>query len=103
MSFAWSAIVRRPRPSPSPGKPCSAGCGARAQDVLERLRIVRVGQLAGTWQVQVVEPRYPEAQRGGAQQRGPLRALVLGQRAHGRIGTDHGFEALRVERAVVVA
>ena len=49
---------------------------AVAQDALEVRGVVRVHELARARQVQVVEPRQPEAQRGGAQQRRPLRALV---------------------------
>ena len=49
---------------------------ACAQDALEVRRIVRVHELARARQVQVVEPRQPEAQRRRAQQRRPCLALL---------------------------
>ena len=63
---------------------CAGACRARAQDPFEGRRVVRVRELAGARQVQVVEPRQPEAQRGGAQQRRPLHAFIVGQRPHAR-------------------
>jgi hypothetical protein len=49
--------------------------------------------------VQVVEPRDPEAQRGGAQDGAPGGVLVVGQRTHCVIGVDHCLRARRVEGA----
>ena len=62
-------------------------------------RVVRRQQLGGTRPVQVVEPRDPEAQRGGAQDGAPAGVLVVGQRAHRVIGVDHRLRARRVEGA----
>ena len=76
---------------------------AVAQDALEVRGVVRVHELAGARQVQVVEPRQPEAQRGGAQQRRPLRALVRRQRPHRVVGADERGDELGDERAGVRA
>ena len=40
---------------------------AKLEDAAEVLRVVRMHQLAGTWQVEVIQARQPEPQRGGAQ------------------------------------
>ena len=60
--------------------------------------VVRMHELAGARQMEIVEPRQPEAQRGGAQQRGPLRALVRRQRPHGVVRADERGDELRDER-----
>src|SRR4051812_12329616 len=46
-------------------------------------------ELAGTRQVKIVEPRQPEAQRRGAQQRGPRLAFVVVERTNLVIRTQH--------------
>jgi hypothetical protein len=50
----------------------------------------------------VVEPRHPEPQRSSAQQRRPLRALVVGQLAHAVVRPDHRLHAVAIEGAVAV-
>src|SRR5690242_7512371 len=75
---------------------------ALPQNALELLRIVRVRELSGARQMEVIEARQPEAQCGGAQQRGPLRMLVRIERPHRFVRAYELFAAVRVERAAVV-
>ncbi len=64
------------------------------------LRIVHAHQRAGPRQVVVVQPREPEAQRSGAQHRGPGAALERRQRPHRVVGAEQGAEAPLVQPPV---
>ncbi len=84
------------------GKPGFAG-DVVTQNPLERGGIVRVRQLALARQVKIVQPRQPEAQRRGAQQRPPKGALLEDERPHRGIGSDQRAHTLRLEHRPAAA
>src|ERR1035437_7138086 len=67
---------------------------------LEMLRILGMREHAGPRQIQVIQPRYPEAQRAGAQHDRPSTALDSGERPNAVIRREQRCSALAAERSV---
>ena len=65
------------------------------------LRIVRVHQHAGAWQMKIVQSREPEAQRGRAQHHRPRRALKRRPGPRRLVRAKQRRHALGLERRVV--
>ena len=64
---------------------------------------MRVRQLARTRQMQIVEPRQPEAQSRRTQQARPLGALLEVERTHAIVCGDERTRSLGIERAGIGA
>src|SRR5947209_2627730 len=83
------------------GSPCPSERDRRldtiTQDALELGGIVRVCQFAWAWQIEIVQTRYPEAQRRGAQQPGPAHAFFITQRPQFVIGAHQTLDARVIE------
>src|SRR5882672_10693812 len=91
--FAWVDSVGRPGSS---DKGQRAGT-PRLEDAAKMLRVVRVGELAGARQVEVVQTRQPESERRRAQQHRPGLLLVAGELADAAVRGQERLSALRVD------
>src|SRR5262249_49274619 len=69
----------------------------RLEHAPEVLRVVGMRELARARQVEVVQPRQPEAKRRGAQHDRPGAALFGGERTHRGIRGEQGLAASLIE------
>ena len=84
----------------------AGACGSAmrvAQDALEMRGIVRMHELARARQVEIVEAREPEPQRGRAQAARATAPARRGQRAHRLVGADERLDELGNKCAARVA